>query len=398
LPDRGAGARHGLDRWPADKPGREQGQGQGQGHGLRILMLATDAHGGTGGIAQYNRDVVAALAADAAVAQVVVLPRAIAEAPAGAPAKALYDTAATGGIAAFARRALAQALCGGRFDLVFCAHVNLSPVAAVASRIARAPLVLAVHGIDVWAPPSRRLAVVASGSADLILSVSELTVERMRAWLPGPRPPVAVVPNAVHLEHFGIGGKAPDLVSRHNLAGRRVIMTLGRMAASERAKGFDEVIELMPRLRAHCPDLVYLCAGDGDDRERLEAKARDMARRSGCTDAVVFTGRIPEERKADYYRLADAYVMASHWEGFGIVLIEALACGVPVVGSTADATQEALLNGDLGPSVDPDDPDALATAILEALDRPRQVPERLSYYAFENFQARLRAALQPLLP
>jgi glycosyltransferase involved in cell wall biosynthesis len=202
-----------------------------------------------------------------------------------------------------------------------------------------------------------------------------------------------VVPNAVRLERFGMGEKPPDLVLRYGLQGKRVIMTLGRMSANERAKGFDQVIELMPRLRAHCPDLVYLCAGDGDDRPRLEAKARDMR----CADAVVFTGRIPEDRKPDYFRLADAYVMASRWEGFGIVVIEALACGVPVVGSTADATQEALLHGELGPAVDPDDPDALVAAILEALARPRRVPERLTYYAFENFQARLRAALQPLL-
>jgi glycosyltransferase involved in cell wall biosynthesis len=359
---------------------------------MRILMLASDAHGGHGGIAQFNRDVIAALAADPDVAEIVVLPRAIGGGSFDAPAKARYDRAATGGVAACIRRTLAQALFGGRFDLVFCAHVNLTPLAAAASRIARAPMVVAVHGTDAWSPPSNRLAALAMGSADLILSVSHLTVQRMRTWLPGPHPPAVVVPNAVQLERFGIGEKCPDLISRYGLESKRVIMTLGRMAAEERAKGFDQVIELMPRLRASCPSLVYLCAGDGDDRPRLEAKAREM----GYADAVVFTGRIPEDRKPDYLRLADAFVMASHWEGFGIVVIEALACGVPVVGSTADATQEALLHGELGPAVDPDDPEALLRAILEALASPRQVPERLSYYAFENFQARLRAALQPL--
>ncbi|MGH6923676.1 MAG: glycosyltransferase, partial [Propylenella sp.] len=96
-------------------------------------------------------------------------------------------------------------------------------------------------------------------------------------------------------------------------------------------------------------------------------------------------------------RLADAYVMASRWEGFGIVVIEALACGVPVVGSTADGTQEALLHGELGAAVDPDDPDALEEAILEALARPKRPPERLSFFAFENFEARLRAALAPVM-
>jgi phosphatidyl-myo-inositol dimannoside synthase len=360
---------------------------------MRILMLATDAHGGFGGIAQYNRDAIAALTAYSDIAQIVVLPRVIAERPFDAPAKVRYDLAATDGVVAFVVRTLTQALFGGRFDLVLCAHVNLTPIAIVASRIACAPMVVVVHGKDAWDPPLNRLAVFAMKSADLILSVSQLTVDRMRAWLPGPRPAAVVVPNAVRLERFGIGEKAPDLLTRYGLQGKRVIMTLGRMAANERAKGFDQVIELMQRLRARCPELIYMCAGDGDDRPRLEAKAREL----GCADAVVFTGRIPEERKADYFRLADAYVMASRWEGFGIVVIEALACGVPVVGSTADATQEALLHGELGQAVDPDDPEALMSAILNALDRPHKVPQRLSHYAFENFQARLRAALQPLV-
>lgn len=355
-------------------------------------MLVSDAHGGLGGIAQYNRDAITAMAADPEVVEIVVAPRAIEETSFEAPAKVLYDRKAAGGIATFVRRALSLALFGGRFDLVFCAHVNLAPVAAAASRIARAPMVVAVHGTDVWSAPPRRLTNWAMTSADLVLSVSQFTAERMRAWLPGPRPPIVVVPNAVRLEQFGLGEKAPDLIARYELAGKRVIMTLGRMATNERAKGFDQMIELMPSLRARLPEAIYLCAGDGDDRWRLEEKARNL----GCLSSVVFTGHVPEERKADFFRLADAFVMASRGEGFGIAILEALACGVPVVGSTADATQETLLHGALGPAVNPNDQDALMTAILGALEQPHRVPERLSHYAFENFRARLWAALQPL--
>ncbi len=179
----------------------------------------------------------------------------------------------------------------------------------------------------------------------------------------------------------------------YGLAGKRVVMTLGRMAADERAKGFDEVIALMPRLLARAPDLIYLCAGDGDDRARLEAKAAAL----GLAGAVVFTGNVPEAEKPDHYRLADAFVLASRGEGFGIVLLEALACGIPVLGSTADATQEALLDGELGPSADPGDPERLADAILAALARPRGVPQRLSHYAFDAFQRRMGEALAPVL-
>jgi glycosyltransferase involved in cell wall biosynthesis len=176
---------------------------------------------------------------------------------------------------------------------------------------------------------------------------------------------------------------------RHGLADRTVIMTLGRMDSRERAKGFDEVIAAMPQLRKTRPDLTYLCAGDGDDRERLEEKARAL----GVADIVVFTGRIPEERKADYLRLADAYVMPSREEGFGFVILEALACGIPVVASAIDGTREALRNGELGTLVDPADPAALERVILDAVQRPKAVPAGLDHFLFANFARRLREAL-----
>ena len=356
---------------------------------MRILMLATDAHGCFGGIAQFNRDVIDALVADGGVGEIVVVPRWIEDCSFSAPAKARYDPAGAGGMAAFIWRALVQAGFGGKFDLVICAHANLAFVAEVARRIARARLLVCVHGTEVWTRPRSHLARWAMKQADLILSVSKFTVERMRTWLPGPHPAAIVVPNAVRLEAFGMAGRDPDLVAHYGLEGKRVIMTLGRMAGDERAKGFDEIIALMPRLRETCPDLVYLCAGDGDDRPRLEAKARDL----GCADSVVFTGRIPEARKADHYRLADAYIHPSRFEGFGIVLLEALACGIPVVGSTTDASQEALLHGELGPSADPQDPEELAEAILAAIDRPRGVPAGLAHYGVDRFRSRIAGAI-----
>ncbi len=352
-------------------------------------MLVTDAHGGFGGIAQYNRDVIEAFVADARVDEIVVVPRGIEDMSFDVPLKVRYERAAAGGLLVFIWRSLIQACFGGKFDLVFCAHSNLAFVALVVRWIARARLVVSVHGTDVWTRPRSRLAGWSMKRADMILSVSAFTVERMRSWLPGPRPAALVVPNAVRLEAFGVADRDPDLVAHYGLEGKRGIMTLGRMAADERAKGFDEIIALMPRLRETCPDLVYLCAGDGDDRPRLEAKARDL----GCEDCVVFTGRIPELRKADYYRLADAYIHPSRFEGFGIVLIEALACGMPVLGSTADATSEALRNGELGPAVDPQDPEALAQAILAAIDRPKGVPAGLAHYGVDKFQSRIAAAI-----
>jgi glycosyltransferase involved in cell wall biosynthesis len=171
-------------------------------------------------------------------------------------------------------------------------------------------------------------------------------------------------------------------------------MTLGRMDPGERAKGFDEIIELLPRLAAREPAIRYLCAGDGGDRVRLEAKAQSL----GVADRVVFTGRIAESRKADHFRLSDAYIMPSRWEGFGFVVVEALACGIPVVASTKDGTREAVRNGELGLLVDPKDADSLEQAILDALSRPKAVPPGLDYFSFANFEKRLAAALSNVAP
>src|SRR2546427_5837520 len=137
------------------------------------------------------------------------------------------------------------------------------------------------------------------------------------------------------------------------------------------------------------PDLMYLILGDGDDRIRLQEKARTR----GLDRHVNFGGFIPEEQKADHLRLADAFVMAGRGEGFGIVFLEAMACGVPVVGSTLDGSREALRDGRLGLLVDPDDRTALADAIATALAMPKGVPDGLDYFHVARFAERVQTLL-----
>lgn len=356
-------------------------------------MLASDAHGGFGGISQYNRDVLEALDGFDRVGEVVVLPRIVSDEPFIAPKKVRYDLAGTAGRSHFLRRSAAQALIGGRYDLVYCAHINLLPAARAVASVQRAPLLLAIYGVDGWWRPSRPMVVRFAGGADLVISISQITLDRFRSWCATDRGATAVLPNAIRLEQFGLGEKNEELARRLGIGRRKIIMTLGRMSSDERAKGFDEIIELMPRLRELEPEIAYIAAGDGDDRPRLEAKAQLL----GVADRVRFVGRVSEAQKRDYYRLADAYVMPSCWEGFGFVILEALACGVPVIASSADGTQEAVRNGELGAVVDPKDSAALLSAIIAALRRPKQIPAGLRYFSFDNFSSRLHAAVRRVI-
>ena len=198
-----------------------------------------------------------------------------------------------------------------------------------------------------------------------------------------------LLPCTVDLDLFRPGARDPALVARYGLAGKRVLFTFGRLVSEQRAKGMDEVMEAMPGLLSEYPDLVYLIGGGGPDRPRLEAKAKAL----GLADRVVFAGRIAEEEKLAHYHLADAYVMPSRGEGFGIVILEAMAAGVPALASSKDGSREALLDGKLGRLVDPDDPASVAAGIRAVLARPKGRPEGLEYFSRESFRHRLSGLL-----
>jgi glycosyltransferase involved in cell wall biosynthesis len=143
----------------------------------------------------------------------------------------------------------------------------------------------------------------------------------------------------------------------------------------------------MPALLKHRQDLVYFAVGDGPDRPRLEAKARALK----LDGQVIFPGRIPEGEKVAHYNLADVYVMPSSGEGFGIVLIEAAACGVPLVGSAADGSRDALLDGRLGQLIDPHNPQELVAAVLRALEQPHERLQAVETFSVPSFRARVSA-------
>lgn len=355
---------------------------------LDVLFLCTDAYGGYGGIAQYNRDLLDAFGEIDAVRHVHVLPRAVSGPLEPVPPTVRFDTRSAGSTARFVLRALAQA--ASRPDLVVCAHLNLLPVAVALKKATGARLALGIYGIDAWTPPSRPGTGWMLRQLDAVYSISDFTLGRFAAWAPVADVPSFVLPNAVHLEDYAAGEKSPVLLDCYGLRGKTVLMTTGRMDARERYKGFDQTLGALARLAPERPDLAYVVVGKGDDQPRIEALAASL----GVRDRVVFTGFVDEAAKADHFRLADAYVMPSDGEGFGFVFLEALACGVPCVGSDTDGGREALRLGSLGRLVRPDDEAALDAAVLEALAQPKGVPAGLAHFAFPRFVERADAMLR----
>lgn len=361
------------------------GEGLTQAGGLRVFALITDAYGGHGGIAQYNRDLLEALCSAPGVSEVVAVPRVISRSIGQLPIKLRYVASAARNNSAYLAALTRNIRYAAGADLIYCAHINLAPLAWILGTALRKPVLLAVYGIDAWQPTGKWFTDWAALRLNNYIAISRYTKDRFLAWADVDADRIQLLPNAIHLERYGPGATSGATRERFGIRGSPVIMTLGRIVSEERAKGFDEVLNVMPSLASELPSITYVIAGDGDYRPRLEEKARCL----GLADRVVFTGFVQEEHKSDLYRCADLYVMPSRGEGFGFVILEAMACGVPVIASSVDGSRDAVRDGALGEMVDPDDQNGLRNAIVAGLKRPRGVPAGLEYFCFDNFSDRL---------
>jgi phosphatidylinositol alpha-1,6-mannosyltransferase len=175
--------------------------------------------------------------------------------------------------------------------------------------------------------------------------------------------------------------------TKYGLDEEFVLLIVGRMDGRERYKGHDRVIEALPKLTSRDGRrVVFLVSGDGNDRRRLE----NAAAAAGVSDRVRFVGEVLPASLPDLYRSADLFVMPSTGEGFGIVFLEAMACGTRALGLAAGGAPDALGDGELGILVDmeADFPAALQAAI-QSVDRNREelcsiIQQRFGQAAFRQ--------------
>lgn len=305
----------------------------------RVLALVTDAYGRLGGIAQYNRDFLDALEACCSRVRVISLN----PIDASRNSSVIAVSHCSGNRLRFVAEVLSTAL-KERPHVVFCGHINLAYLALRAARLCGARLWLQLHGIDAWQPPGR-LRSRGTERSDLVTTVSRYTRERFLSWAGVDPGIVRVLPNTVS-ERFSPGPVSNRFRANLGLdeVHRPILLTVARLTHGDQYKGMDDVLHALVELRRDYPSIVYLLAGDGDDRQRLEHESR----RLGIESNVRFLGLVSDADLPQLYREADLFVMPSRKEGFGIVYLEAMASGTPALGLNQDGSVDALQEGQLG--------------------------------------------------
>jgi phosphatidyl-myo-inositol dimannoside synthase len=354
-----------------------------------MLALVTDAFGGRGGIAQYNRDFLATLAEVRTVSSITVLPR---DAPDYAsPPESIRQMRAHRTRLSYSLAALWTAFFQP-VDIVFCGHLFMAPLAALIARLLRAKLIVQTHGIEAWPRPSR-LRRAALEKADLVLCVSRHTRAALLTWAAIAPERVLVLPNTVGNDFTPGDGSA--LKASLGLQGKRVLLTVGRLDANQRYKGHDRVIGVLSQVVAQGHDVVYVVVGDGADRKRLEA----LSFKARLAERVRFLGPVDHQRLVEAYRMADLFVMPSIGEGFGIVYLEAMASGTPALGLDAVGARDALADGELGTIVSEAE---LPNALARLLATPKKDAQALAdavraRFGHELFAAGAHAAMNRLM-
>lgn len=251
---------------------------------------------------------------------------------------------------------------------IFSAHVNLSGSAKLLSLLTGAKTFLNVYGLEVWSGMSRD-AVWGLRSSDQVISDCHHTAHYLENSGFRAKGSTLVAWDCVDLDKFFPNAPNKSVLARYGIPDPFTginILTLGRISRDAAYKGYERLLDAFHKAAPQQTNLRLIYAGRGDMVEELRLKAHTL----GLSERVFFTGSVHEDDLADVYRSAHIFSLVSDsgqgkGEGIPLTPLEAAACGVPIIVSNHDGSQEAVVENSNGFVLDPFDQEGLVEVILQ---------------------------------
>lgn len=349
-----------------------------------FLFLYLKAFGGTGGIEKFNRAMMKALEMRSSQSNESIL---IYSAYDQSPDPKYHSAKNFKGfnINKFLF-SISSIRTGLQADTLLIGHINLSLI-AILLKILRPnqKQILITHGIEVWGELNwlkrKMLQSVAS-----VLTVSNYTRTILIEKHQIKPDKISLFRNTLD-PFFGNTNEqknGEELRKYYRIpSDAKILMTIARLKQYEKAKGYDKVIHLLARLRQEDNNVYYILAGkySEDEYERIQKLAQDLQ----VSDRIILPGFIADTEMIAHYKLADIFIMPSTKEGFGIVFIEAMACGTPAIAGNKDGSRDTILSPALGTLVDPDNLDEIYAAVKDWFTRGKTSVEKSSYLVWDTF-------------
>jgi glycosyltransferase involved in cell wall biosynthesis len=286
-------------------------------------------------------------------------------------------------------------LTGIKSHVVILSHINLLVAGWMIKKLSPdTKVILLAHGIEIWHPLNKQKLMMLH-SCDEIISVSMFTMQKVMDLHGIPQNKCAVLNNCIDPFLDAKPDKVRDavLMQRYNFTQNDIIIfTLTRLSERDRYKGYENVINAIATLKNKHKSLKYLLAGSYDASEKIYIDA--MIKRAGLQENIILTGFIPDEELPAHFSLADIYIMPSKKEGFGIVFIEAMFYGVPVIAGDEDGSVDALLNGKLGMLIPTENAKATESALQEIIyNTEKYIPDHkllMQHFGYEAYKRKLK--------
>lgn len=249
-------------------------------------------------------------------------------------------------------------------QLVITTHIHFSVLAYLAKILFKIKYVIVAHGLEINSRISK-FQLIALNNSEKIISVSRWTQNRLLQ--------LGVNINKIVI----IGNTAPEKIfhpkySTKNLryfykikSNEKIILTVSRLDKMEKYKGYDFIIKAMVKLIKKFKNIKYLIVGGGNDQERIKILIKKLK----LEKSILLCGFVPDNKLPYYYCLADVFALPSTGEGFGIVFLESMLSGTPVVGGNKDGSIDAISDGYLGKLINPNNLSSIVDAISSMLNK-----------------------------
>jgi len=290
-------------------------------------------------------------------------------------------------------------------DVVILPHIYLLPLVALYKYIYRFKIITCMHGIEIPLFSKKILSLFFANFSDRFFSVSSWTDSLATKHLKLEKNKISRQVNTFRESLFRVrsDGEIRLLRNKYKLGSHsKILLTVCRFDSSESYKGYDKIIDLIPEIISRNKNFIYLLVGTGDDLSRIHRKVEEY----GIQKHVLFLGRVSDDELSELYSLSDVFAMPSSHEGFGIVFLEAMACGIPVLAGNVDGSIEPTLNGYLGKLVDPNDSTDILNGLLSLLNKngpdlwfnKNSLRQKcISHFSFQNFKTSVKNNIGSLL-
>ena len=248
-----------------------------------------------------------------------------------------------------------------QFRLPLIATIHATEQGRIRGGILHTDLQRNIHGAEWWLVYE----------AWRVITCSHYMATEVQTFFRAPAEKIDVVPNGVNLQRNG-HCSAEDLANlwrQYSAPERKIVFAVGRLVYE---KGFHLLVNAIPRIVSEFPNTQFVIAGRGPEALYLAQQAS----RLGVTDYVVFPGFITDTERDCLYQIAACAVFPSLYEPFGIVALEAMSAGCPVIVAEVGGLREVVRHGQTGVTVYPDDPQSLALGVIESLRDPAAAAAR----------------------